>query len=60
MKISKFWEFLQDKKTIGVPIRKIRSDEYKFNTEIDIVEKWPLAQAYGLDVVGSGFFTMKH
>jgi len=25
-----------------------------------MVEKWPMIQAYGLDMVGGGFFTMKH
>jgi hypothetical protein len=25
-----------------------------------MIEKWPICQAYGLDLVGDGFFTMKH
>jgi len=25
-----------------------------------MIEKWPICQAYGLDYVGNGFFTMKH
>jgi hypothetical protein len=25
-----------------------------------MIEKWPIIQAYGLDMVGGGFFTMKH
>ena len=27
---------------------------------MQLVEKWPIVQAYGLDIIGSGFFTMKH
>lgn len=25
-----------------------------------MIEKWPICQSYGLDLVGGGFFTMKH
>lgn len=25
-----------------------------------MIEKWPICQSYGLDLVGQGFFTMKH
>lgn len=25
-----------------------------------MVERWPIIQAYGLDIIGGGFFTMKH
>lgn len=25
-----------------------------------MIEKWPILQSYGLDIVGEGFFTMKH
>ena len=30
------------------------------SSEMNLVEKWPIIQAYGLDIVGGGFFTMKH
>jgi hypothetical protein len=24
------------------------------------LEKWPLINSYGIDLIGAGFFTMKH
>ena len=49
-----------DKKRIGMPIRNLRQYKDFVNSELELVEKWPLIQAYGLDMVGGGFFTMKH
>jgi len=48
-----------DKKAIGLPVRQVESLEQATDWK-QIVEKWPLIQAYGLDLVGEGFFTMKH
>ena len=54
-KIGKFYEFVHDKNIIGLPA--YRSEDV---SDIKTIEKWPLCQAYGLDIVGGGFFTMKH
>jgi hypothetical protein len=52
---------VQDKRVIGMPCRQIKeSDLRSFSSEAQMVEKWPMIQAYGLDMVGGGFFTMKH
>lgn len=50
---------VHDKKTIGMPVRRLTNKDYVAN-EAQMIEKWPLIQAYGLDMVGGGFFTMKH
>jgi hypothetical protein len=50
---------IHDKKTIGMPVRRILKNDFVAN-ESQMLEKWPLIQAYGLDMVGGGFFTMKH
>jgi hypothetical protein len=60
IKMTKFYEMVHDKKSIGMPVREITTDDKKFSKESQIVELWPLIQAYGLDMVGNGFFTMKH
>lgn len=59
-KISRFFEFVHDKKNIGMPMRAITQMDKKIRTDQDLVEKWPIIQAYGLDLVAGGFFTMKH
>ncbi len=41
-------------KHVGIPLLK------KERQNIMEIEKWPLVQAYGLDVFGQGFFTLKH
>ena len=60
IKVSRFYEMVFDKKRIGMPIRNLRQYKDFVNSELELVEKWPLIQAYGLDMVGGGFFTMKH
>ena len=51
---------IHDKPSIGMPCRALTADDTRIQKESQIVEFWPLIQAYGLDVVGNGFFTMKH
>ena len=60
IKVSKFYEMVHDKKIIGMPVRRIIPGEDFVTSETNLVEKWPMIQAYGLDMVGGGFFTMKH
>lgn len=43
-----------------MPMRAITQMDKKIRTDQDLVEKWPIIQAYGLDLVAGGFFTMKH
>lgn len=59
IKISRFFEFVQDKQKVGMPSRKVTVNDIE-NTDLQMIEKWPICQAYGLDLVGGGFFTMKH
>jgi hypothetical protein len=59
VKISRFFEMVHDKKVIGMPVRRLTINDY-VASEAQMVEKWPIIQAYGLDMVGGGFFTMKH
>lgn len=49
LKVSKFYEMVHDKKVVGVPVRAISEQDYKYTKEFQIVESWPLIQAYGLD-----------
>jgi len=58
--VSKFYEYVFDKGVIGMPVKHLTVLDYKAKTEMQIVEQWPIIQAYGLDLVGNGFFTMKH
>lgn len=58
-KIAKFYEFVCDKPTIALPARELTSNDTVAN-ELIMIEKWPICQSYGLDIVGEGFFTMKH
>jgi hypothetical protein len=60
IKVSQFYEMVHDKPVVGMPVREIKADEYKIDSDIQLVEKWPIIQAYGLDLVGNGFFTLKH
>jgi len=54
LKISKFFQQTFRLKRVGVPLLK------KEKTNILEVEKWPLIAAYGLDILGEGFFTLGH
>ncbi len=54
MKIAKFMEHSYKVKKIGVPLLQ------KEKNNILEIEKWPLVTAYGLDMLGEGFFTLKH
>jgi hypothetical protein len=61
IKVARFYEFVHDKKVIGMPARKLKERDLKhFQQEVQMVERWPMIQAYGLDIIGGGFFTMKH
>lgn len=42
---------IHDKKTIGMPVRRILMNDFVSN-ESQMLEKWPLIQAYGLDSKG--------
>lgn len=59
VKVARFYEMVHDKKVIGMPVRKLTLQDY-VQSEAQMIEKWPIIQAYGLDMVGGGFFTMKH
>ena len=54
LKISKFYENIKNYKKIGIPLVS------KEKQNIMELEKWPLINAYGLDSLGVGFFTMRH
>jgi len=54
LKISKFYENIKNYKNVGIPLKP------KEKMNIVELEKWPLINAYGLDLIGAGFFTMKH
>lgn len=43
-----------------MPVRSLAADEKRFTHEKQVMETWPIIQAYGLDIVGNGFFGMKH
>jgi len=60
IKMTKFYEMVHDKAHIAMPVRSIDKSDRRAKNEKDLVESWPLIQAYGLDIVGNGFFTMKH
>ena len=40
---------LHDKLSVGVPVRALAADETKLGSEKQIIESWPIIQAYGLD-----------
>lgn len=54
LKISKFYESIKNYKNVGIPLKP------KEKINLVELEKWPLINAYGLDLIGEGFFTMKH
>ena len=49
LKVTKFFEMLHDKQAVGIPVREIASDETRYTTENQVIESWPIIQAYGLD-----------
>ena len=49
LKVAKFYEMVHDKQTIGVPVRAIKHDETRYADEKQVIESWPIVQAYGLD-----------
>jgi hypothetical protein len=53
-KISKFIQFTQKIKKIGIPL----DEDQRHN--IVLLDKWPLLTATALDCLGLGFFTMNH
>ncbi len=48
IKVAQFYEMVFDKKVIGMPVRRLTNKDY-VPSEAQMVEKWPLIQAYGLD-----------
>ncbi len=52
--MTKFYETIKNYKIIGIPLKP------KEKMNIVELEKWPLINSYGLDLIGEGFFTMKH
>ena len=53
-KISKFIEYTQKLKKIGIPL------DYNQRQNIVLIDRWPLLTATALDCLGLGFFTMNH
>ena len=53
-KISKFIEYSQKIKKIGIPL------DYNQRQNIVLLDRWPLLTATALDCLGLGFFTMNH
>ena len=51
VKIGFFWKLAENKKKIGVCLDDGQNAK--------IIEKWAIIQAYALEAVGNGFFTMK-
>ena len=49
LKVTKFYEMVHDKPTIGVPVRAIAANETRYADEKQVIESWPIVQAYGLD-----------
>jgi len=49
LKVSKFYEMIHDKPVVGMPVHQPTLVDYKANSEAQLVEQWPLVQAYGLD-----------
>lgn len=48
IKVGRFYEMVHDKKVIGMPVRKLGLQDY-VTSEAQMLEKWPIIQAYGLD-----------
>jgi hypothetical protein len=49
IKMTKFYEMVHDKIHIAMPIRAIDKTDRRAKNEKELVETWPLIQAYGLD-----------
>lgn len=41
IKVAKFYEMVHDKKSLGMPVRKLTNNDYVAN-EQQLIEKWPL------------------
>jgi hypothetical protein len=48
IKVTRFYEMVHDKKALGLPVRRLGASDY-VASEAQMIEKWPLIQAYGLD-----------
>lgn len=48
IKVAKFYEMVHDKKAVGMPVRKVTNEDL-VDSETQLLEKWPIIQAYGLD-----------
>jgi len=40
---------VHDKPTVGLPVREVTDDDKRFSEEKQLIETWPIIQAYGLD-----------
>ena len=49
IKVAKFLEMVFDKPSIAMPVHAIDETDFGAKTSQDIIEMWPLIQAYGLD-----------
>ena len=49
LKVTKFYEMVHDKQAVGVPVREIAEGETRYPNEKQLIESWPIIQAYGLD-----------
>ena len=49
LKVTKFYEMVHDKPSVGLPVREIAQDETRYTSEKQVIESWPIIQAYGLD-----------
>ena len=54
-KVTKFCEMVHDKQAMGVPVRELAADETRYADEKQVIESWPIIQAYGLDSKSSFF-----
>jgi hypothetical protein len=41
-KVSRFYEFVHDKKAVGMPVRALRESDKKFKNDLELIEKWPM------------------
>ena len=49
LKVTKFYEMVHDKLTIGLPVGPVTAIDSRFIDERQKIESWPIIQAYGLD-----------
>ena len=42
IKMSRFYEMVHDKKSIGMPVRKLNPKADFSNSEMELIEKWPI------------------